>query len=61
MIGIQIAAQIFMKANIDKLFKLFLNLQIQQSLPNYQSNIPFRSQLYIDTTKSIIEFSYLKP
>ena len=33
MIGIQIAAQIFMKANIQKLFKLFLNMQIQQGLP----------------------------
>ena len=50
-----------MKANIEKLYKLFLNLQIQQSLPNYEVNISYKSQLYIDTAKSVIEFSYIKP
>ncbi len=30
-------------------------------MPIYQVNIPFKSQLYIDTDRSIVEFEFIKP
>lgn len=50
-----------MKANMELLYKLFLNMQMQQSLPIYQVNFPFKSLLYLDTDRSIVEFEFLKP
>jgi hypothetical protein len=50
-----------MKVNMELLYKLFLNMQIQQSLPIYQVNFPFKSLLFLDTDRSIVEFEFLKP
>jgi hypothetical protein len=50
-----------MKANMELLYKLFLNMQIQQSLPIYQVNFPYKSQMYLDTDRSIVDFEFLKP
>ena len=50
-----------MKANMELLYKLFLNMQIQQSLPIYQINFPYKSQMYLDTDRSIVDFDFLKP
>ena len=36
-------------------------MQLQQSFPIYQVNFPFKSQLYLDTDRSIVEFDFLKP
>ena len=30
-------------------------------MPIYQVNFPFKSQLYLDTDRSIVEFDFLKP
>ena len=43
LIVIQVVCQVFMKSNMEIMFKLFLNMQIQQSLPIYQVNIPYKS------------------
>ena len=50
-----------MKASMEFLYKLFLNMQMQKSFPVYQVNFPFKSQLYIDICRSIVDFEFLKP
>ena len=50
-----------MKVNMEAFYKIFLNMQMQQSLPIYQVNFPYKSQIYIDIDKSIVEFKFLKP
>ena len=46
---------------MELMHKLFLTMQIQQSMPIYQVNFPFRSLLYLDTERSIVDFEFLKP
>ena len=50
-----------MKASMEFLYKLFLNMQMQKSFPVYQINFPFKSQLFIDIERSIVDFEFLKP
>ena len=58
---VQIIIQLILKSSIDKIWDLFLMMQLLAIIPIYRTRIPANIETVLDVFSTVVKFEFLKP